>query len=84
MAHIFSASNKGPRNKVSLTESQRGQYENLLLLCPDCHTIIDKADDEYPDSIIKSWKIEHEDRINQLFNIKIYHSRKAVKKIYVL
>ncbi|WP_264788398.1 HNH endonuclease [Aureispira anguillae] len=81
MAHIFSASNKGPRSNNTLTKEDRGKFDNLILLCPTCHTIIDKAEEQYPDSLISLWKKEHSEKINNLFNIKSYTSRKEVRKL---
>ena len=56
MAHVFAAADDGPRANAELTEAERGRYDNLILLCPTCHTIIDKASDEYPDATILRWK----------------------------
>lgn len=78
MAHIFSASDGGPRSDSKLTKEARGEFENLILLCPNCHTSIDKADTEYPDSLIKTWKKEHSNKINEIFNIKLCNNREEV------
>jgi hypothetical protein len=67
MAHVFSASDKGPRANQRLSEEERGAYENLILLCPTCHTIIDKAEEEYPDTIVLDWKRSHCEKIAELF-----------------
>lgn len=48
IAHVISAGDSGPRSDSDTTPEQRSQYENLILLCPRCHTIIDKAEEEYP------------------------------------
>lgn len=47
-AHIIAHSDDGPRANPILTESERAAPENIALLCPTCHTIVDKAPDEYP------------------------------------
>ena len=39
MAHIISAGDLGPRSK-NLTKEQKGEFLNLILLCPNCHTKI--------------------------------------------
>src|SRR5688500_6402408 len=52
MAHILAASTAGPRANSALTAAQCRAYENLILLCPTCHTFIDKAPDEFPDSLL--------------------------------
>ena len=37
-------------------------FDNLILLCDECHCIIDNKENEtkYPVSLLKQWKIEHE------------------------
>jgi len=81
MTHIFSASDSGPRSESTLTKEARGEFENLILLCPNCHTSIDKADIEYPDSLIKTWKGEHSDRIKEIFNIKLCNTKEEVRNL---
>jgi len=75
MAHVFSASNIGPRADKRLSEEERGFYRNLILLCPTCHTIIDKAEEEYPDSTILEWKRTHREKIAERFAVIEYSSR---------
>jgi hypothetical protein len=75
MAHIFAASDTGPRACGDMTEEERGAYENLILLCSNCHTRIDKAPNAYPDSRILTWKREHKERIANLFGATEYRSR---------
>ncbi|WP_144052359.1 hypothetical protein [Anabaena sp. PCC 7108] len=79
MAHVFSASNVGPRANKKLSEEERGAYENLILLCPTCHTIIDKAEEEYPDSILQEWKCSHREKIAERFAVTEYPSRSSVR-----
>lgn len=79
MAHVFSASNNGPRADANLSEEERGYFDNLILLCPNCHTIIDKAESSFPDAKIKQWKSTHISRINNLFNIKTFKDRPSVR-----
>lgn len=79
MAHVFSASNVGPRADERLSEEERGAYGNLILLCPTCHTIIDKAEEEYPDSTILEWKCSHREKIAERFVVVEYPSRSLVR-----
>ncbi len=75
MAHVFSASDQGPRANQRLSEEARGSYENLILLCPTCHTIVDKAEEKYPDTIILKWKYSHREKIAELFRFTESPSR---------
>jgi len=43
MAHIVADSRQGPRGDEPLDESERNKHTNLILVCPDHHTIIDKG-----------------------------------------
>jgi hypothetical protein len=79
MAHIFAANDGGPRANAKLTEEERGAYENLILLCPNCHTIIDKAPQEFPDDVIRGWKEKHVERIGAAFGAIEYGSRSAAR-----
>lgn len=75
MAHVFAAANDGPRANAALSQAERGQFENLILLCPKCHTIIDKAPEAYPDATVLAWKQRHGERIAELFGVITYSDR---------
>lgn len=80
IAHIISV-NKGARSNEKLSANQKGDFENLILLCPNCHTIIDKAEKDFPEELIKKWKIEHELRLKSSFGIKKFSSRKLAREV---
>lgn len=79
IAHIISAGDKGPRADIRLTDEERSRYENLVLLCPNCHTMIDKAEESFPEALILSWKKSHKERLASQFGIKVYSSRMEVR-----
>jgi len=81
MAHIFAATDRGPRAMPALSAVNRGAYENLILLCPSCHTIIDKAEDIYPDDLIRNWKHEHRVRIATAFGAISYSDRRLARRV---
>ena len=83
MAHIFSAVDGGPRTKTVLSEKERGDYNNLILLCCNCHELIDKAEDRFPDVLIKQWKNEHRERIKGLFSCPVYGTRNEVREALI-
>jgi hypothetical protein len=60
MAHMIAKSADGPRGSGSKEDNS---YDNLILLCPTCHTRIDKAPDEYPVGMLREWKAAHEKEI---------------------
>jgi hypothetical protein len=77
MAHIFAAEDDGPRANLALSPKERGSFENLILLCANCHTIVDKAPTDFPDEEIRQWKNVHEQRIGALFGAVSYPNREA-------
>ena len=79
IAHIISV-NKGARKSIKLTSKEKGSFDNLILLCPNCHTIIDKAESAFSESIILKWKEEHKQKLNAIFGIGKFENRKDAKK----
>jgi hypothetical protein len=63
MAHIIARKSSGPRG-----QGQPGAdgYENLILLCPTCHTIVDKDPAGHPSEMLHRWKSDHENQIRSL------------------
>lgn len=60
MAHIIARSAGGPRGRA---EAGADTYDNLILLCPTCHALIDKGPSEYPPDLLHRWKANHEGTI---------------------
>lgn len=79
VAHVISAGNKGPRANSTTTPEERSEYSNLILLCANCHTAIDKAEDEFPASLLELWKHDHKAMILKAFGIKQLSSRDEVR-----
>lgn len=77
MAHIVASSPEGPRGQVG---DGIDKYENLILLCPTCHSMVDKSPEGvYPIELLFKWKSEHERRIRSLGNDQIFDSAAALK-----
>ncbi len=79
MAHVFSASDEGPRANPTLSEAERGDYKNLILLCANCHTMVDKAEKEFPDSMLAEWKQKHKQRLDEAFGVVEYATRQDTR-----
>lgn len=75
MAHIISASDNGPRSDETKSLEERGDYNNLVLLCPTCHTVVDKADQYYPEVLLLEWKRNHKEKVAALFGYRALSSR---------
>ncbi|MEV7008893.1 HNH endonuclease [Streptosporangium sp. NPDC051022] len=82
MAHIVAAEIDGPRGDSALSKPERADSSNLILLCPACHTLIDKAADEFPVEMLEKWKIDHERRRQSLFNVARYSSREEARSAF--
>ncbi len=65
-AHIYgenSGTNTKPpsaRYKSDMTDEERNHYNNLIYLCPTCHTKIDKQESDYPAELLFEIKSKHE------------------------
>jgi len=61
-AHIVAFRREGPRgagNRPAVINS----FLNLMLLCKDCHHLIDMNPEAYPVAVLQEFKTEHEARI---------------------
>jgi hypothetical protein len=63
MAHIVAFREDGPRGKSPLRPAYINDISNLMLLCPQCHKLIDDHSDKYPVSVLQKYKESHEDRV---------------------
>ena len=60
MAHVIAKQPKGPRGTP---EGRNDGYDNLILLCPTHHRLVDKAPSSFPPNTLIRWKTEHEAQI---------------------
>jgi hypothetical protein len=60
IAHIVAKSNDGPRGNDPLPLEQRDDYDNLILLCPTHHKIVDDNYLDWPVESLKRMKSDHE------------------------
>lgn len=76
-AHIIPASSVGPRaaEDPALTEEDRALPENILLLCPNCHTMIDKAPQAYPFHLLRTWKEQSQRARAHAFGTPVFETR---------
>ncbi|MBU4233079.1 MAG: HNH endonuclease [Desulfobacterales bacterium] len=59
-AHIVGREERSARSKSILSIEDRDSYHNLILLCPNHHTIIDKNQEDYPIEKLHMMKSQHE------------------------
>ena len=59
MAHVIAKDVNGPRGSLN---GGNNIYENLILLCPTHHTLIDKAPELYTADLLLKYKENHENK----------------------
>ncbi len=81
MAHIKGEKAGSNRHDKSQTNEERDNYENLILLCPTHHTLIDKPENEkvYSVDILMKMKVAHENNISKRLDVKEFSSVERVK-----
>lgn len=82
LAHIIAHSPDGPRPNVKdYPHEYVDSEDNIMILCPTCHTMIDKKENEgkYNESLLRKWKEDHERRIKAQTKPTREKCRRAVK-----
>jgi hypothetical protein len=84
MAHVIPHGEVGPRyDERPSRDFEADSFENLILLCPTCHTLIDKDPDGYSRSTLLSWKSNHLAALAQKQGICAYEERSQVRAALV-
>jgi hypothetical protein len=82
MAHVIPASPGGPRdlpiNEVSL--QARASPENIVVLCANCHTVVDKAPGLYAAEVMLEWKRRHIELLRTMFGTPQFDSRAEARR----
>lgn len=82
MAHIKGDKAGSNRYDASQSHTERDSYQNLILLCPTHHTLIDKPENEkvYSVKYLHEMKIKHECNISNRLSIKKYSNLEQLKE----
>jgi len=67
-AHIAGEKEKAARYDASMADHQRNHYSNLIYLCGDHHTQIDKQHAHFPVDALHRFKTEHEAKVQEGLN----------------
>ena len=72
VAHIVASSPDGPRGDADRSHQLSDKLDNLMLMCGDHHTLIDRNPEKYSEHFLLQMKHQHEEKMGQLcglFNI---------------
>ncbi|MGJ4729097.1 HNH endonuclease [Luteimonas sp. SDU101] len=76
MAHVIPHGNEGPRhNERPAGTFHADSFENLILLCPTCHAIVDKEPGGYRRKTLLDWKSNHLAALAHKQGIRAYEER---------
>lgn len=79
MAHIIARQEDGPRGQNG---GGPDSYENLVLLCPNCHRMIDKAPEaEFPEAMLHDWKQQQEAKVAQMGSLVTHNTLEELKEV---
>lgn len=86
LAHVIAASSGGSRDVPAsvMDATERSEAHNLILLCANCHTIIDKDDKTYTVEKVLSWKRNHQGVLDATFGTKKFASRENARARFVV
>ncbi len=68
VVHIHGNNPGTNRYLASQSDEERHGFDNLLVLCRPCHTIVDDKQNEvhYPAESLRAWKLEHLERVQKV------------------
>lgn len=86
LAHIIAATTHGPRDTPveSVSAEARSEFDNIILLCSNCHTLIDKDEQRYPTNTLIRWKLDHQSILKRVFGTKTYNNRTEARNSFVM
>jgi hypothetical protein len=83
VAHIIGHGKNGPRSEHELADYiDKDGIANLVMLCLECHKIVDELEDRFPVEQMYAWKVAHEQKINSLFAFpQIFNERDLLEQV---
>lgn len=63
IAHIVAEQRQGPRGRIEMSDEDRNKAANLVLLCSEHHTVIDRNPHVYSVHVLRQMKKDHEKRV---------------------
>ena len=83
VAHIIGHGERGPRSEHELADYiDKDGIANLMMICLECHKIVDELEDKFSVEQMQAWKTAHELKINSLFDFpQIYNERDLLEQV---
>jgi len=77
MAHIKGEKPTSNRYDAGQDATERNSYSNLILLCPNHHTLIDKNENEekFPVDLLHEMKAQHEEFISKRLEVRVFENK---------
>ena len=70
IAHIIGHGHNGPRSEHAMADHiDKDGLGNLIMLCLECHKVIDELENKFSVEKIQAWKSMHNERIDSLFSL---------------
>ncbi|WP_337330407.1 hypothetical protein [Microbacterium bandirmense] len=79
IAHIIAASPGGPRGDERVPVPDLGEWANLVLLCANCHTVVDKTPESHPVEMLLAWKQQRKAAVEAALGIAAYATREQAR-----
>lgn len=64
-AHIRGEKPTAARYDAAMTDKERNDVQNLIYMCPEHHTIIDKVEKDWPTPTLEALKFSHESQVRE-------------------
>lgn len=80
LAHVIAKKPDGPRGNDETPPTERDEFENIIVLCPSCHSTIDKAPQQFPSELLLEWKRAHQEIVMRALLTPIYNSRTELRR----
>ncbi|MBD1880548.1 nucleotidyltransferase domain-containing protein [Coleofasciculus sp. FACHB-T130] len=83
VAHIIGHGKSGPRSEHELADYiDKDGIANLIMLCLECHKIVDELENKFSVERMQAWKADHEKKINSLFDFpQIRNERELLEEV---
>ncbi len=85
ICHISAVNENGPRFNPELSENEINSFENLILLCPTCHTIVDREFNTYTTNKLKEIRNQHIEKFeNNKYNFNTENIYNQISNISIV